>query len=327
MENLIKQFSQCLEDIRSSKGNLLSANLEFINTFLEASPIVPHPILKLVVVRLSAVSKSKDCTELSLEILRKLINSQFISELFQDSQENSMILTILLSALVTNIERSEPILKKISWQCLQKLIKNLPEHIKKACFPGLLQISIEELKKFRCQGVESSESGFSSALTCINSLQSLLLNTKSDEWLQMAKKKASGALQTVAEELVLITKLNLTTEYEGMIEAFELNLQFSLEKQSEIIDCLLNLASQSQIKLKIKVPSEILKETILKNLTQTGQCELPAKKSTLKVINTCLNLLQNELTVLINVYKQHFLNYLFRNLTISSPVQGGLLFI
>ena len=321
MEGLILQFSKCLEDIRTSKGSELLANLEFVDSFLDSSPMIPHSILKLVLVRISSIAKSKDTNQLSLEILKKLINNPFISELFQESQENSMVLTILLSAFVTNIERNEPILKKISWQCLQFLIKNLPEHIKKACFPGILKISLEELKKFRCQGFGTSEIGFSSALSCINSLQLLLNHCPCDEWKQMARKKASGALQTIATELILIVNSNLTNEYQGMIDALESNLPFVEEKQSEIFYCLISLSSLSQIKINTKVPNEILIETILKYLRQSVNNELQEKKNSLKVLNSCFEMIGNEITILINVYKQTFILFLFESLRIGSPVQ------
>ena len=323
MENLFVQLSLAIEGMKEAKGKKLEEYLGLVLTALKTFRMLPHNMLKVLLVRVSGVAKSRDVSVEALEILEMLVDSEFICEILDGSEDHSMILTIVLSALAKNIEQDNAGLKKLSWSCMQKLLPNLPYDVIKAAYPGLLKTSIEEIKKFRCQGLGSSEVGFKSAISCVEVLVKVLRLAQQDKWKDMAMSLAKAAFLTCTDEILMIFKAGhaLEAQVQGismiLIGIFEL---FS-EKKDEISYCLIRISACFDLDIEFKFDEEILKMVVLKGLNDL--VEIDDGKQTednLKIAIKGFEHLGNMQVYFISLYKEKIANVIKFLLNYESPV-------
>lgn len=323
MENLFVQISIAIEGMKEAKGKELQEFLGLALTALRTFAMLPHSMLKVLLVRVSGIAKSKDVSLQALEILDLLVGSEFICEMFDGSQDNSMILTILLSALVKNIEQDNAGLKKLSWACMQKLLPNLPHDLIKAAYPGLLKTSIEEIKKFRCQGLGSSEVGFKSAIISVEILVRVLKSSLQDKWKDMAMNLSKAAFLTCTDEILMIFKAGQVLEGQVQVISKILIGIFELfkEKKDEISYCLIRISACFDLDVEFKFDEEILKIVVLKGLNDLVEInDEKLIEDNLKIVMKGFEYLKDGQVYFICLYKEKIVNVVKLLLGYESPV-------
>jgi hypothetical protein len=334
MENLFVQLCQSVETIRDAKGLKLKSSIDLIHSALTSFPMLPHNMLRVILVRVSAIAKTAEVSQKSLEILQMLIDSDFINDLFDCSQDSSMILTVMLSALVKNIEKNESGLKKIAWNALKTVIlkKNLPQEIIKAAFPGLLKPSIEEIKKFRAQGLACSESGFKSALACFARLLQVLERNEDDEWKNLALRMSRDAFLEGVKEIVRVVDLGLFMRIDG--DGFEKDKDiFEVISEiftgylnvfggnDEVFRCLFKVSACFEVRVRVEFDEDIVKRAVLGNVSEIGESQdLVQRKIRLKMARKGIELLKDNLAGFLCIHKEKVIFALKKLMVVASPV-------
>ena len=316
MESLINSLLAAIDSLKSSKGAELAEAFRVIFGVMNTNLLIPHSLLKVILIRCCAIAKSKDVTADALEIMKKIMDNALW--VFEDNEEGKMSCTILLSALVVNIERDDAKIRRISWGILEKCIESLSSEILRACFPGVLRIVIEEIKRYRCQGLGTSKLGFGCALKCYNLLLDQISDGGEDPWMEMARAKTIPVVTLITADLVEIHKLRYEMDKVITVECLEKGYLLGISGRNEILGDIIGLCADTDRKMKIEIPYEYLKELFLKEIT--GLVELVDAEQKLRELRTammCLQLLGEDAISLLSLYNKTITDTLFRLMEFS----------
>ncbi|OMJ95112.1 hypothetical protein SteCoe_1655 [Stentor coeruleus] len=319
MEVVYKNLVHVLESLKSATGSELSESLSFVLKVLKTDLPIPQSILKIVLVRTCAITKSKYCEVQCFEILELLITSPFFHSLYEADEENNMTLTILLSALVVNIEK-EGEFRKPAWKILSKSLEGINDHIIKACFPGLVKISVEEVKKFRCQGIGSTTFSLDCCLKVINKISDIIINCK-DEWKDMALSKVSNVFGIILKESCEIATTKEGFDKTNMLKAIENSVKISGSKDSKVFGCILTLSSETHIETDIEIPSETYKNIFLTYIkTLADISDSTEKIRTLSLINNMILHLGDDCVYMFSIHKMTIYSTLLKIFQLVLPL-------
>lgn len=319
MEGVYKNLVRALESLKAATGPELSESLCVVLKVVKTGLPIPQNLLKIVFVRTCSVTKSKYCEAQCFEILELLVEDPFICTLGEANEENIMICTIFLSALVVNIEK-EGEFRKPAWKILVKSLEFIRDDIIKACFPGLVKISVEELKKFRCQSIGSTIFSLDCCLKVINKISDVLLNSK-DQWKNMATSKVSGAFATIVKESCEISTTKAGFDKASMLKTIENAIKVTGTQDPKAFGCLLSLSSEAHIETDIKIPSEINKNIFLTHIKSLADIiDVTEKIRAFSLINTMILSLGDDCAYMYSIHKMMIFSTLLKIFHLSLPL-------
>lgn len=312
MDLLYKDLVKAIDLLKTSSGPDLENALSLILKIIKTKLLLPESLIRVILIRSCAIAKSKQVNIQSFQIIKSVIDSDGSTWIYEDNEDSKMTSTILLSALVVNIQKSDANIRKVSWNVLGKVMPKLNCEVVKACFPGLLGIVVEEVKRFRCQGLGASKSGFAAALNTFLRLIAQLNWKESCPWLNMAKERALSVVEVVADELIEVIKLGYEYDNENMLGCLEGLYLFEISKKNNLVKDIIALAADKNKEIKIEISQNLMKELLLKEVS--GLAEISGVKGKVKALRTikmCLNALGQDIISIFSLYSQLITDTIF----------------
>ena len=115
MENLYEELSLSVEILKTGKKTELKRALDTILKVMNARLNIPVFMIKIIMIRVCGVAKTKENLFEAFEILTKILFCPDYAEwLYENEEDSKMQSTVLLSSLVINIERDDSVIRKVA---------------------------------------------------------------------------------------------------------------------------------------------------------------------------------------------------------------------
>jgi hypothetical protein len=318
MELFIKDLELALEAMKSATAQDLKRSLKVVNEVLDTKIFLPQSLYKVILVRACGVAKSRHCTKESIEIIYKVINTDFINWIYENNSESNMACTILLSAIVLNIERNDSYIKKTSWKMLEKSCGSIADNLIQACFPGMLKVILEEIKIYRCQGLGSSKVSVNCALKCFKRLLNELSKLNSD-WHTMALSRSGVAIRNIRDDIVDIYRLGYLIDKKSMLECLHPVYTLDPDHNKNIISDIISLCVDLDHTLSIDFPVIDLQQLFLHQISALPSLKTLEKKLlSIKTTQMHLKLLGSNAISLFSIHSKEISDILYTLIQFSN---------